>query len=280
MLLTYHLSSKLCTAAEPAPSKLRPGRTFLKGRNLCGGFRPFFLWQGESGPLVRICCAKGDASDRADRDDQLFGITVLHVHRQREEAVAGLAGDGVQREPLDLTVDPRDEVVERRLGRAGYPQVRAQKSLVPSSAAPTCRRPSSVTILPRGVRWRKPSWSRYGSYTSSIVSGSSPSATASVERPTGPPPNLRTIAPSRSRSMRSRPIPSTSSRTSASRATAFVITPSCLTCATSRTRLRIRFAILGVPRERRAISSAASSSISTSRMRADLLTMVPSSPGS
>ena len=45
-------------------------------------------------------------------------------------------------------------------------------------------------MRPRGVRWRKPSWSRYGSYTSSTVSGSSPSATASVERPTGPPSNL------------------------------------------------------------------------------------------
>ena len=43
---------------------------------------------------------------------------------------------------------------------------------------------------PRGVRCRKPSWSRYGSYTSSIVSGSSPSVTASVESPTGPPPNF------------------------------------------------------------------------------------------
>ena len=47
---------------------------------------------------------------------------------------------------------------------------------------------------PRGVRWMNPSCSRYGSYTSSIVSGSSPSDTASVDSPTGPPPNLWTIA--------------------------------------------------------------------------------------
>ena len=60
---------------------------------------------------------------------------------------------------------------------------------------------------PRGVRWRKPSCRRYGSYTSSIVSGSSPSDTASVERPTGPPPNLSEIADRSSRSTRSRPGP-------------------------------------------------------------------------
>ena len=29
--------------------------------------------------------------------------------------------------------------------------------------APTCARPSFVITRPRGVRWRKPSWSRYGS---------------------------------------------------------------------------------------------------------------------
>ena len=48
-----------------------------------------------------------------------------------------------------------------------------QKRLAESGAggAPMCARPSFVTMRPRGVRWRKPSWSRYGSYTSSIVSG-------------------------------------------------------------------------------------------------------------
>ena len=39
----------------------------------------------------------------------------------------------------------------------------AQKSVEASRAAPACARPSSVTIRPRGVRWRNPSWSRYGS---------------------------------------------------------------------------------------------------------------------
>jgi len=41
--------------------------------------------------------------------------------------------------------------------------VGAQKSDDGSRSAPTWARPSSVTIRPRGVRWRKPSWSRYGS---------------------------------------------------------------------------------------------------------------------
>ena len=31
------------------------------------------------------------------------------------------------------------------------------------AGAPTCARPSFVITRPRGVRWRKPSWSRYGS---------------------------------------------------------------------------------------------------------------------
>jgi hypothetical protein len=42
--------------------------------------------------------------------------------------------------------------------------LRRQKSAgLPAAPAPTWLRPRSVTILPRGVRWRKPSWSRYGS---------------------------------------------------------------------------------------------------------------------
>jgi hypothetical protein len=45
--------------------------------------------------------------------------------------------------------------------------------------------------------------------------------------------------------------------------------PAWRTSATSRTRRRIRLATRGVPRERRAISSAASSAISTPRIRAE-----------
>ena len=50
--------------------------------------------------------------------------------------------------------------------------------------------------------------------------------------------------------MRSRPQPSTSSSSSASRETSSVICRAWRTSATSRTRRRIRFAIRGVPRER------------------------------
>lgn len=42
-------------------------------------------------------------------------------------------------------------------------------------------------MRPWEVRCRKPSWMRYGSWTSSRVLGSSPTAMAMVERPTGPP---------------------------------------------------------------------------------------------
>ena len=40
-----------------------------------------------------------------------------------------------------------------------------QNRLAESAAggAPMCTRPSFVITRPRGVRWRKPSWSRYGS---------------------------------------------------------------------------------------------------------------------
>ena len=41
-----------------------------------------------------------------------------------------------------------------------------------------------------GVRWKKPCMMRNGSWTSSMVAGSSPTATASELRPTGPPSNL------------------------------------------------------------------------------------------
>src|SRR5947208_341307 len=51
----------------------------------------------------------------------------------------------------------------------------------------------------------KPSWRRYGSYTYSIVSDSSPSAAASVLSPTGPPAYFSTIVRRSSRSSRSSP---------------------------------------------------------------------------
>jgi replication-associated recombination protein RarA len=62
--------------------------------------------------------------------------------------------------------------------------------------------------------------------------------------------------------------------------TSVVTAPACLTSATSRTRRRMRLATRGVPRERRAISSAAASSISTARIRADRRTIAASCEGS
>ena len=48
------------------------------------------------------------------------------------------------------------------LSPEGEPDSR-QKNVPPSTTRPRCARPRSVTIRPRGVRCRKPSWSRNGS---------------------------------------------------------------------------------------------------------------------
>src|SRR5205823_7087939 len=176
--------------------------------------------------------------DRADRNDELVRVTVRLTHGQRQETVARLAGETLEREPLpvgelhlnmrplggvsrgvalDLTVDTVDESVEGRLRCPRDPEIGAQKSFVSFPPALNRSRPSSVMMRPRGVRCRNPSCRRYGSYTSSIVSCSSPRATASVDSPTGPPPNLTRMVCINSRSMRSSPSPSTSSSSRASR---------------------------------------------------------------
>src|SRR5207247_5451300 len=77
------------------------------------------------------------------------------------------------------------------------------------TARPSCRYARSVATRPRCVRCTKPSCSKYGSYTSSIVSASSLKAAARVSRPTGPPPNFSVIARSSLRSSASRPPSST-----------------------------------------------------------------------
>ena len=63
------------------------------------------------------------------------------------------------------------------------------------------------------------------------------------------------------------------SAVSAMRVIAKSMCPSPLTMAKSRTRRSRALTIRGVPRERRAISIAASSSIETSRMRAERFTI-------
>src|SRR6266571_3629556 len=85
--LTNHLSSKLCTAAEPSPAKLRPGRTFPKGRDLCGGFRPFLLLERKARAAVLVGRAQRYAADAAHRDDHLLRLAVtLGMHGECQEA--------------------------------------------------------------------------------------------------------------------------------------------------------------------------------------------------
>src|SRR4051812_3115592 len=50
MLLTYHLSSqRSALRVERAPGHCGRGGHFMKGRNQCGGSRPFpFFWLGET----------------------------------------------------------------------------------------------------------------------------------------------------------------------------------------------------------------------------------------
>src|SRR5689334_16775497 len=203
---------QLCSAAEPAPTNCgtAAGADIYRSEAYAAGLAPFLLREGETRLAVLIGGAERYPPERADRGDHL-----LFRDRHRPEAVAGLARERQHRQPLavcelhldvgalrrvgrrvllDLAVNARDEIVERRLRRTRDPEVGAQKSFASASAAaPTWARPSAVITRPRGVRCRKPSCSRYGSYTSSIVSGSSPSATASVERPTGPPSNFSRI---------------------------------------------------------------------------------------
>ena len=81
------------------------------------------------------------------------------------------------------------------------------------------------------------------------------------------------------RSMASSPRWSTSRAVRAWSATARVITPPAFTWAKSRTRRSIRLAMRGVPRLRLAISMAPSSSMGTSRMPAERLTIRASSSG-
>src|SRR5438128_10642890 len=124
---------RFCSAAEPSPGKLRPGRTNSKGRALCGGFRPSPFRKDESRAAGFVRWTERDPPDRADRDDELVRVTVRLTHGQRQETVARLAGETLEREPLpvgelhlnmcplggvsrgvalDLTVDTVDESLE------------------------------------------------------------------------------------------------------------------------------------------------------------------------
>jgi hypothetical protein len=64
---------------------------------------------------------------------------------------------------------------------------------------PTCSRPEVGDDAAAGVRWRKPSWSRYGSYTSSIVSPPRRARPRASRGRPGPPPNFSTTGPQAAR---------------------------------------------------------------------------------
>src|SRR6266702_7444171 len=81
---------RFCSAAEPAPTKLRPGRTFSKGRSLCGGFRPNLFRKSESRAAGFVRWSERDSPDRPDRDDVILRLVVRSMDRQRQEAVARL----------------------------------------------------------------------------------------------------------------------------------------------------------------------------------------------
>src|SRR6266498_5326582 len=185
MLITYHLSSTSSVLRQSKPRRNCGRGGHLKGRNLCGGFRPFsFGRKGKAQAVLVVGRTQGDPSDRTNRDDQLFCVPFHQVDRQRQKSVARLARERAKHQPfavlqldlhmgaigrmrrgvaLDLLMDPLDEVFERRLGGARDPQLWRQNSFEWSAVAPICSRPSSVTIRPRGVRCRNPSWRRYGS---------------------------------------------------------------------------------------------------------------------
>jgi hypothetical protein len=132
-----------------------------------------------------------------------------------------------RRELLDLPVDPLDEVVERRLGRPRHPELglkTASRRRLLRGADVLAPEGGDDAAARRALQEAELQQVRLVDVLDRV--GSSPSATASVESPTGPPSNFTRIAESSSRSIRSSPVPSTSSSSSASRATAFVITPS------------------------------------------------------
>src|SRR5512133_4053172 len=95
MLHLSSTSSVLRQSEAPTNCGTAAGADMSKGRNLCGGFRPFLLWERETRPVVIVRRPQGDPPDRADRDDHL-----LAFERQSEEAEAGLARERPHRQLL------------------------------------------------------------------------------------------------------------------------------------------------------------------------------------
>src|SRR5687767_5873942 len=94
---------------ESQPRELRPGRTFPKGRDLCGGSRPF-SWQSETRAAGFVCRMQGDPLDCTDRDDEVFELAFLRLDAKRQEPETGLARKRMERQPLtvaELNLDVR-----------------------------------------------------------------------------------------------------------------------------------------------------------------------------
>jgi len=128
----------------------------------------------------------------------------------------------------------------------------------PCGFFPKCSYAFIVTSLPLGVRCRNPSCIRKGSYTSSSVPDSSPTAVAMVVIPTGPPLNLSMMVVRILLSISSKPNSSTFNALRPCCVQPKSITPLPNTMAKSRMRRNNPFAIRGVARLRPAISLAAS----------------------
>ena len=127
-----------------------------------------------------------DRADRADRDDQpprlvdvdsRCGVNEKNPNPGSALVVASVMPRAVDEldahlrllEPVarsrtrDHPRRPAHELVERA-GRSRRPHVRRHlEEPARLARAPMCSRPRSVMTRPRGVRWRKPSCSRYGS---------------------------------------------------------------------------------------------------------------------
>ncbi|MDX6455666.1 MAG: hypothetical protein QOD48_1773, partial [Gaiellaceae bacterium] len=82
-------------------------------------------------------------------------VDELEVDHRRLDAV--LLGERGQR-----AMQPLDESLVRPFGDR-RPDLTQKSFTSAAGGAPTCARPSFVIVRPRGVRWMKPSWSRYGS---------------------------------------------------------------------------------------------------------------------
>src|SRR6185437_2089623 len=206
--------------------------------------------QGRADTLVpQLNCPDAHAGD--DRQEQVVETLVeceqlgglRFLSGSSERGAGALAGPGQRLHRKDVDVQQRGQPGEYQCGSdhlrlllnggdrysnsPGCPRPLARGGGV----IPKCVHACGVATLPRGVRAIMPARTRKGSHTSSTVVASSPTATASVETPTGPPPKLRVNAVSTPRSSRSRPSSSTSYTASADLATSRVITPSARTSA-------------------------------------------------